>query len=213
MMKFKGCDVGEWVAQHLMLCILIICVSIGGVFGYTGYLIGKSSVDIPAIETSDVEVPWYVHKDADINEHIHLHNDVLVEYYDVLEGEGIVTVAIVNRTMSGKLYAESQTGIDSIGFEFDDRAVPLATNPGDVITIAGILSPDRRFGTTLKHCEIVGLGEIAKELKADADSQRIQLELRRPKEPIDSSELAEQLATICSNMTLMWPTVTQYMRG
>lgn len=214
MSRFRGRDLRAWVMEHFMLCILVACLMAGGVAGYSGYLIGLSSAEIP-VESSDIEDNplWYINTDVDTDEYLRLYNDVIAEYYDVLEGKEIVTVATVNRTMSGKLYAQTQDGTDGIGFEFDKRDVPLATQPGDVVTIAGVLSSDRRHGTTITHCEIVGLGEIGKELKYDADNQRSQLLLLRPAEPLNSSEIAEQLADICSSMTLMWPTVTRYLRG
>lgn len=214
MSSFKGHSVRDWVMEHFMLCVVLIAVMVGGVAGYAGYLIGVSSVELQASSVEpDEGLLWYVNKDADVEDYLRLYNDVLLEYYDVLEGEEIVTVATVNRVMSGKLYALAQAGDDSIGFEFDERDVPLATKPGDVVTIAGVLSSDRRHGTTVKHCRIIGLGEIARELKVDADNQRSQLAVLRPEEPIDSSELIGQLSDICASMTLMWPTVTQYLHS
>ena len=160
---------------------------------------------------------WFVNLNADTADHWHLYNDVLYEYSDVLEGEDIVTVATVGYTMPGKLYAQTQTGSGSIGFEFDVSGVPLEVKSGDTITIAGTMSSDRRHGATMKHCEIIGFGEIAKDLKSDADNQRSQLEPLRPEEavdaePLNSGELVSQLKEVCWSMQLSWPTLAQHLR-
>lgn len=174
----------KWSARNWFMCLILACLAVGGISGATGYFLGARSVEVaqPVDDIAEMEEDpmWFVNTEFDTAGYRQLYNDVVFDYSDVLEGEEIVTVVTVDYTMPGKLYAQTHVGSGSIGFEFDSKKVPLEVKSGDVITIAGVMSADRRHGTTMKHCEIIGFGEIAKDLKSDVDNQRSQLDLLRP---------------------------------
>lgn len=205
----------KWSARSWFLCLILACLAVGGISGTTGYFIGARSAEAtqPADDTAEmVEDPmWFVNTELDTTGYRQLYNDVVFDYSDVLEGEEIVTVATVDYTMPGKLYAQTQVGSGSIGFEFDSKKVPLEVKSGDVITIAGVMSADRRHGTTMKHCEIIGFGEIAKDLKSDADNQRSQLEPLRPEPDVEDgdSDTLSQLSAICWSIPSAFRSISQ----
>lgn len=220
MSVFKGRGVRAWSLRNWVVVLILACLVTGGVSGAAGYFVGtRNPAVVQYVDESGepVEDPmWFVSQEFDDSGYRRLHDDVVYDYSDVLVGEDIVTVAIVDSIMPGKLYAKTYTGYGSIGFEFDSKKIPLEVAPGDTITVAGVMSDDTRHGATMKHCEIIGFGEIAKELRADSDNQREQLEPLRPNEPADDDssqeDMADPVKMFVQSTQLSWPALALYMR-
>lgn len=172
--------------------LLIICAAITGSDQPDGSVDGMQYPIQQGESAEDGQIPDNGSEDAntmpgaepstalntalDTSDYIKMDADVLFEYGGYMSGEKVVTVITVSSTGINQLKANTDNNDSlfySINCEFEDREIVKQYDEGDVVTIAGTVGEKAAIGSavTLKDCSVVGLGEIAQELKNGTEEQ------------------------------------------
>lgn len=108
-----------------------------------------------------------------------LDDDVLYEYGPYLTGQKVVTVIEVkdmDRDCLKATTAANDSFFFSITCDFKDQASIAGVQEGMRVTVAGTVVESAISGISdtvnMEDCALIGLGEIADQLEADADGQR-----------------------------------------
>ena len=119
-----------------------------------------------------------INHDLNVSDYLEIDAEVLFEYGNYMPGKKVVTVITIKDIGRGLLKANTENNDSlffSINCEFEDPDYPKQFNEGDMVTVAGITSENLSpVGDTvvLSECSVIGLGEIADDLKAGETVQR-----------------------------------------
>lgn len=160
----------------------LIVIGLSVVFGESGDdNVKKSSTSSePKNSVSSVTDDPQADTSFDTSSYIEIDADLLFEYGAYLGGKNAVTVITAESVGSGSKEIKAKTSNNNGNFFSIICKFNNETNveKGAVITVAGSIKEVEKSGTfldtptvTLENCTLVGFGEIADELKAEADSQ------------------------------------------
>lgn len=116
---------------------------------------------------------------VDTSEYTQMDENVLYEYGNYMQGEKVITVFEVKDSSGGFLKANTDNNDSfffSITCDFHNPDYTGKFEEGTVVTVAGeVVENASPVGetVTLDKCYVIGYGEIADELKAGAQDQRV----------------------------------------
>ena len=133
------------------------------------------------IDISVSSVPHFITTDFDGDGYERVYADLLYEYGQYMAGRKVVTVikAISNSTnRDSTIHANTENDDHAIRFSIGCNLVNELSkddiHADDLVTIAGTIAEKHGIGvtTTLDNCYIIGMGEIAQEIKDAQDYQK-----------------------------------------
>lgn len=149
--------------------------------------------------------PYFVVTDFDGDGYERVYADLLYEYGQYMAGRKVVTVikATSNSTnRDSTIYANTENDEHSIRFSIGCNLVNELSKDDiqaeDLVTIAGTIAEKHGIGvtTTLNDCYIIGMGEIAQDIKNAQEYQRSICE--RYKKDYEDAIVAELQAEVDS---------------